>query len=339
MQGKFQKGCKILPLPFFMLFFWGMVWAQNGSNPFELVPRAGTKTSVKAPSPKVADTASIDTLAAEAEPAVSDSDANPFALAPAYEGKVRPQKKKRTALVPSTSSNEVDQVEERVTTPSVGTSIDSKRFVFSAIILDLIMVAILLTLLRNFFQKSLAAFSNDNLLNQVFRERQAGTLVPFLFFYFLFFYNLALFLFLLMGHYGIEVKQSAFFTFLYVLAGVITAFLGKHILLRVVGYIFPVDTELRKYSFTIMIFAIISGFFLLLVNLLIAYGPDFMTQYVVWFSFGIIILIYLFRSLRGVFIANKYFWFYKFHFLLYICTVEIAPVLVLAKLIIKQLEG
>ena len=48
-------------------------------------------------------------------------------------------------------------------------------------------------------------------------------------------------------------------------------------------------------------------------------------------------LTYIFRSLRGLFVAGRFLAFHKFHFLLYICTVEIAPVLILIKLIFKQL--
>ena len=335
MQRIFRKGLKFLPLPFFMLFFWGMALAQNGENPFELVPRAGTKAAQSTPQSVPTPIDNEDTTVAEVSPPIEQED-NPFALAPAFEGEVKPRKKARSTTTSTDLKEEVETTIQNPVTPAGDTSLRAKRFVFSAVILDLILVAILLTLLRNYFQKSISSFFNDNLLSQVFREREAGTLIPFLIFYFLFFYNLALFIFLLTGFYGIPLKQGALISFLYILSGVILAFFGKHLLLRIVGYIFPVDKELRKYSFTIMIFGIVTGFFLLLANLLIAYSPAVMTKYVVFSSFGIIILIYLFRSLRGVFIANKYFWFHKFHFLLYICTVEIAPAVIVLKLILNE---
>lgn len=329
MRYLFKKGSKILPLPFFILFFWGMAVAQNGDNPFELVPRVGTQSATPVSETQV-DTSIAEVATTEIEEA--EPKGNPFALVPAFEGKIKPHKKSR----PAASEKESEIAPAAPPIISKGTSLKAKRFVFSAIILDLILVTIVLTLLRNFFQKSLSSFINDNLLSQVFRERETGTLIPFLIFYVLFFYNLALFLFLLLGFYEVPIEQNALKSFLYILAAVIFAFLGKHLLLRVVGYIFPVGKELKKYSFTIMIFGIITGFFLLVANLLIAYGPDFLTKYIVFLSFGIIILIYLFRSLRGIFIANKYFWFHKFHFLLYICTVEIAPAIIVLKLLINE---
>jgi len=41
--------------------------------------------------------------------------------------------------------------------------------------------------------------------------------------------------------------------------------------------------------------------------------------------------------LRGLLLANKFVLFHKFHFLLYICIVEIAPVVLVLKLIFSQL--
>lgn len=312
---------------FFFLLFLGSMMAQNGENPFELVPRAGTNVKVSTKKvPKV----EADTIAAEAKSAQTALDENPFALKPAASNKGKAKRRNKEKAT-TNSENSSAEIQPQPTDTKV------RRFIFSIIILDLILVAIMLTLMRNFFEKSYISFINENLLNQVFRERQAGTLIPFLIFYVLFFYNLSLFIYLLIEHYNLPIVLNPLPTFLYILLGVSLAFFGKHLLLRIVGFIFPIDQELRKYSFTIMIFGIIIGFFLLLANLLIAYGPGSITKYIIYTSLGIITLIYLFRTLRGLFIGNKYIWFHKFHFLLYICTVEIAPAIIMWKLILNQI--
>ena len=68
-------------------------------------------------------------------------------------------------------------------------------------------------------------------------------------------------------------------------------------------------------------------------NILIAYAPQTMTSSLVYAAIGLVGLVYLFRSLRGLFIANRFLLFHKFHFLLYICTVEIAPIIIFLKLL------
>ena len=62
--------------------------AQNGENPFELVPRAGTKVAVTPTQPTVTETESI-----EPEVTSEEEDDNPFALVPAFKGEVKPRKK------------------------------------------------------------------------------------------------------------------------------------------------------------------------------------------------------------------------------------------------------
>lgn len=333
MYNRLRKGFKHLILFASLLLFLSPLVAQNGQNPFELVPRSG---SGKAPQHKEAveteTTATVEEAAGDTiQP--PDLQGNPFALAPVAENPGQARKKRKTAASSPAASNNGAATPPELPGPQTRT----RRLIFSLVIFDLILIAIVLTLLRNFFRKSISSFTNENLLNQVFRERQSGTLIPFLIFYFLFFFNLALFLFLLMEQYQVSLNLRPLLTFFYLFAGVSLAFFAKHVLLRIVGFIFPIDQELSKYSFTIMIFGIIMGFLLIPINLLIAYGPENMTQYVIYISLGGIVLIYLFRSLRGLFIANKYVWFYKFHFLLYICTVEIAPAIIILKLILKQI--
>ena len=50
----------------------------------------------------------------------------------------------------------------------------------------------------------------------------------------------------------------------------------------------------------------------------------------------IIFGITVFCILRGLFLASKYLSFHKFHFFMYLCTVEIAPVLVVVKLLLLK---
>lgn len=340
MHSRLRKGFKtILTFSLFLLFLGSMV-AQNGENPFELAPRAGTTTSLnKKAAPEVNAEEDVGEEEEEEQKELTSGDTtleNPFALTPASENKEKTKKKNRLKPVETSPSTSDNISSTNGVKPNL-TEARTRRLVFSLILLDLILIAVVLTLLRNFFQKSYDSFTNDNLLSQVFRERQAGVLLPFLIFYCLFFYNLALFTFLITDYYELPLNLGPLPTFLYLFLGICLIFFGKHLLLRIVGYIFPVDQELRKYSFTIMIFGIITGFFLLLANLLIAYGPDSLTKYAIYISLIIFALIYFFRTIRGLFIANKFLWFHKFHFLLYICTVEIAPAIIVLKLILNQI--
>ena len=64
---------------------------------------------------------------------------------------------------------------------------------------------------------------------------------------------------------------------------------------------------------------------------LFAYGPDSLKMPILYLIFAVIAGVYLFMFLRSLFSAGRFLSFHKFHFLLYICTVEIAPVLILVR--------
>jgi len=106
--------------------------------------------------------------------------------------------------------------------------------------------------------------------------------------------------------------------------------------LAAAGAIFPVEKEAASYSFTMIAFGILLSLFLVAVNVFVAYGPAHLIQTTIYMAFGVIGLVYAFRSLRGLIIANNFLAANKFHFFLYLCAVEIAPVLVLVKLVRDQ---
>jgi hypothetical protein len=113
-------------------------------------------------------------------------------------------------------------------------------------------------------------------------------------------------------------------------------FLFKHLLLQIVGFVFPVKKEISAYNFTIIIFNIVLGFVIVPAIFFTAYAPAAIREYVIFGTAGVIALTYLFRGLRGLFIANRFLAWHKFHFLLYLCAVEIAPLLIVVKLLFNQ---
>ncbi|MCO6476358.1 MAG: DUF4271 domain-containing protein [Phaeodactylibacter sp.] len=275
--------------------------AQDGRNPFELSPRLSLPDVEE-------DSAATDT-------------GNPFDLvAPAGPPAPRNPEIKKTAPKEAPAPPALLQSRYRA-------------FLLITNIGILLLLAILLTLFRGQAGKAYRAFLNDNLLNQLQREREAGGGLPYYLYYAFFMVNAGFFLFLLARHYGLTFSGNPWHGLLYCIGGVAGIFLAKHLLLGYLAFVFPIEKEARLYSFTIIIFSIILGFFLLLINLLLAYAPADTVQWILYAAYTGIGITYLFRSLRGLFIGNRFLLFHKFHFLLYICTVEIAPVLVLAKLL------
>ncbi len=282
---------------------------QSGNNPFELTPRLSPAERQHADS---TDATSV---------AVPD---NPFELVAPTEEATAPD-----AIV------EQEREEEESGTEPGGSDANSGWLLAVAVGL-IFLWAIVLIFFRSLYVKVYRAVINDNLLGQLYREREAGAVGRFLVGYLLFFLGGGFFLYLVFDYFETLPVAGVIQNFGILTLVLLVLFLAKHLLLAVLGYVFPVGKEIRRYSFTIMVFSILLGFILAPATFLYTFGPVSWQYGLLIAVGGLIILAYLLRSLRGLFIANRFLFSYLFHFLLYICAVEIIPALLLYKLIVDS---
>lgn len=282
---------------------------QNAGNPFELLPRLSPE-----------DREINSNTAPSGSSTAEDTIVNPFDL---IEGRAP-----NADLVPYEIDTKIDPI---ITS-------DRGRFNFFAIAIMLLLLASGVSLVGSYLNKSFQSFVNDNAFNQYFREQEGRGAFPYYILYAIFFINLALFLILLLNYLEVSLPWSSLFlTWLIFTGGLATLFLAKQFILIILRWVFPVEQEVRRYIFLILVFSITISTLLVPLNLLFAYGPEGSEQTVLYIIIGLIGLIYLFRSLRALLIANKFLAFHRFHFLLYICTIEIAPILIIVRLILNQL--
>jgi hypothetical protein len=291
----------------FFLFacLWGnTLLAQPEENPFELTYRLKRQIAVLDPAVK----------------------ANPFEIL------VRPNKNK-VVLNPQPGATAFSP---RPAAPRIRKPISPEamlqRVKFGVVTGTLLFLAFLMTLLRNQVQKTAQAFLSDNWLNQLFREQAGRGILPFLLLYSLFMLNAGIFLFFLLRYFQVNLPGNFLLQISGCIGIIIIAFLLKHIVVSMIGYIFPVHKETERYNFLIIVFGIIIGLALVPINVLLAYGPPNIAPFLVFGALAFLGATYVFRTLRSLIIANRFLMFYQFHFLLYICTVEIAPILVGLKL-------
>lgn len=285
--------------------------AVTSNNPFEIT---GIKDEIERTNTTEVETTNIVDI--------EDTDEeNPFELI-----KTPIKENKKTTIIPTTNAS-------KVASTKANSVVVSKRMTNGVMFFMVVLLAVFVTLFRSNVVKSFQAFFNDNIMGQLYREQ--GTIIAgaYLLLYGMFLINAGIFTYLLLGYFSKDFVTSNFSSLLYCILGVTGLFLLKHFVLLLMGNIFPVEKETKLYNFTITIFGIVLGVFLVPMNILIAYAPVEFVQYFVYAVFVSIGLIYLLRSLRGLFIANRFLLFHKFHFLLYLCTVEIAPLVILSKLL------
>lgn len=295
----------------FDILIWMLLAVQSinaqENNPFDLLPRLNTAT-------ETSDEEGVQ---------LQEESKNPFDIV------IPPQA--AVSVVPRNPNIRLEK-------PSAASDTRSNRgFILTIILSSLILITVITTAFRSFLNRAYKGFLNGNIMYQLFRDNKAGKRLPYFFLYFLFFFNLAVFLFLVAQHQKINLAYSDIQLQLYLLVGIVVLLLSKHSLYSILAFFFPFNKELKAFSFTSMIFGIILGFVIAPINLLLAYGSEELASGSTYFGFGIIVFFYLFKSLRGILIGYKYLISNTFHFLLYICTIEIAPVLIMVKIVLGQL--
>ena len=291
-----------------LLFVFSIAFGQvEDANPFDLTPR------IKA--------------AKEAERAAGKivfEPANPFDIV------------RKSATLPEVAAPEISEEEKEYINVAATKEI-FRRFFFIAFMGMLVLLTVSFTLFRNSFVKTWRAFLNDNMLTQMHREQGSIANFPYLLMNLIFFINSALFIMSTAQVFDFRLMNKGNWATFFILIGVVAGiFILKHLLIKIVASVFTISKEMRLYAFTITIFCAVLGFFLIPLNAFMAYAPDNLIISGFWITIGVITLTYLFRTLRGFFIGGRYIVSHQFHFLLYICTVEIAPFLVLLRLVLNQ---
>lgn len=110
-------------------------------------------------------------------------------------------------------------------------------------------------------------------------------------------------------------------------------------IMRIAGVLFPFKKEINFYQFNEVQLNRVAGILLLPFLFIITFTPGTISQFAIPVSLALMAAIILFRYIRGFSIGGDYFAKHKFHFLVYICTLEIAPLVIFVKLVKEWAKG
>jgi hypothetical protein len=127
--------------------------------------------------------------------------------------------------------------------------------------------------------------------------------------------------------------------YLYVCIFFLILYLGKYIILQIVGYIFNVKDLVSTYVFVVFLINKVLGILLLPFILMLAFSkPAYYTIAIVGAAI-LTILLFLYRYLFSLTSVRNKLHISSFHFFLYLCAFEILPLLLLYKFIVQYLGG
>jgi hypothetical protein len=182
------------------------------------------------------------------------------------------------------------------------------------------------------FRETLMAIWESRFYNQI--EREGGLMNNwvsfFLFLNFLFCVSLLLYLSLPLSYFAPAISRIHPLLFLaYGLGGAAVFYLFKYIMMAFGAWIFNTYGPTGSYLRVILLTNQFMGIILLPIVIIAFYNPYVWILYIGW---GIVVLLALYKVVRVSAIGWKISDISAYHLILYLCTIEIAPVLFLVKL-------
>lgn len=174
-------------------------------------------------------------------------------------------------------------------------------------------------------------FKPISINQQLYRDSATGVRIASIWLNINFVLIISVYIYLLNSYFQLYTGNERFLLLL--IGGVSILLIARYSLLKIIASLFPFKKEINFYHFNELQINRVTGILILPFAIVIAFSPSVISYYAVLLSIGILAAMLLFRYLRGFIIGGEYFARNKFHFLIYICTLEIAPIVILVKLL------
>lgn len=280
-----------------MIGFQAITLSGQSQNPFEI--RKSDQIS--------------DSLPSEGKTELNPAITNPFELKPG----------EKTESIWNMDGGKVD-ILKWISEPDSSKSkiIDIQSLLFWSLLFLSFLLAIALNINRSVTIKLYRSLLNLNFLSILYRESKEENLLIYYLLYGLYFIGLSLFIYLSIIHFN-GVKSPVYI--LYISVFIVMIYALRHLSLKLIGSIYGVYKEADRYLFSIVISSCIMAIFLIPADFIIAFVNPALGRKCIWLIFIIFVILYIYRQFREILFSFNLWRQHIFHFLLYLCTFEIAP--------------
>lgn len=194
-------------------------------------------------------------------------------------------------------------------------------------------------MIRVFFQKYLsnifALFFRATLRQQQIREQLLQTPLPSLLLNILFVTAGGIYAALLSKYYGYLTDIDFWLLVLYCIGFLFVLYAGKFLVLKTLGWILRISKATDTYLFIVFMVNKMVGIFLLPVLLFMAFPYPDLLQVIVTVSLFVLAILLGYRLLLSYRAVRSEIRVNPFHFFLYLCAFEIAPLLLIYKVLLS----
>jgi Domain of unknown function (DUF4271) len=215
---------------------------------------------------------------------------------------------------------------------------DSYDVMFYLLVLMLFYFAIVKLFFGKYLGNLLTLFFRASMRQQQLREQVLQSPFPSVLLNNLFVFSGGLYGAFLLRFYRYGSPDMFWVHFLYCTVLLAVLYLLKFLVLKIVGWIFNINRTVDTYLFVVFMTNKIIGIFLLPFLVLISFSGPLFTAIAITLSLIMIGIFYVYRFFGGYSTLHKEIKISGLHFILYLCAFEIAPLLLIYKVLLTNLE-
>ncbi len=182
----------------------------------------------------------------------------------------------------------------------------------------------------------LLAIVSPNVATRIYKNTYRFSIENF-FYTFLFVVTLAVFADKLLRYFEYQmVFQNQMFGFKEIVLLLAGLYVVYYVCYLALGLALKIDEQVKYYLYNLLLINQLMGFLLTIALLFNFFGTPPVAQFGLYASMALIGAYFLIRAYKILEIGNKLFVYKKFHFVLYFCATEIIPILLIAKILLKN---
>jgi hypothetical protein len=205
------------------------------------------------------------------------------------------------------------------------------QWVMVIIVTLLVYMAILNRAMSKDVKNVLQSFYNNRILSQVSKEENLLNSWTFIGLFVLFGFTFGLFLYQLTAYYEVFYSISGLQLFASFALLILALFAVKLLILRFLGFVFNINRLVGEYISILYLTYFNITFVFLPVTLCFSLLPAPYIPYVLGVALLVVVAIFVWQYLRSSMNIISSFRFHKFYLFVYLCALEICPILILIK--------
>ncbi len=192
----------------------------------------------------------------------------------------------------------------------------------------LVFLGIIVGIKRQTIQSLFRTLVNLNYLNLLQRDQHFRYNIQNLLLIFLFVLATAFF-----AQQVLDYKFELIISWWKLAALIAIAYLLRHWMMQFISYVFDNNLSLQQFAYTIFVFNLILAVLLTPINILITFAPVGIAKLALYSGILLFIVLYIYRLYRGFLLLGRQIVANKLKFFTYLCTLEIAPILLIIKIL------